>query len=458
MTTTKSTADPVAERTARPASAASLSRLEEDLQQLHSKWQVVEQELHDRDDAIAALEVEKADHKSTIAGLKKQLGELRDEVDRHKKTASDANARADQVDSENIDIRMSLQESRDYIDGRKGDWDKLNEQLAQYRDTIEGMSESLESHDRIVSQQEDEKAELALKLMELERSLSELKGRYAEKEASRADLQQTIEEQSHELGRLNSEMANLQDEAEESRKKLERGEATASRTQELRVADLESSLQSMQAVNEELSSEVASNVTRLDAVNTKATEQEIRIAELEALLLEAESVQSGLQQELDAQCELVKALESELNNKSDNFDYLDRSIDRLSAISSGISDLDQQIDDYRRQPRSEEIKHVFVVNNRVTGATIRYPIYSQETTIGRSSKNDIFLDSKYVSRVHAKIKVDGSKVIIEDAGSKNGFRVNSINSRRHILKNGDRLNIGSEELRYLTLAPEGTQA
>jgi len=318
------------------------------------------------------------------------------------------------------------------------------------------MSESLESHDLIVSRQEDEKAALAQQVMELERSHSELKGRYAEKEASHAELQQTIEEQSHELGRLNSEMTMLRKDSEESRKKLERGDASVSRTHALRIAELESSLKDVQAIKDQLSSEVASSAIQLDDINAKAAEQGIRVAELEATLLEKESIHAGLQKEIDAQCELVKALESELANNQENFDALDRSIDRLSGISSEFYEEDQESAGHR--PKDEEIKHVFVVSNPFTGAKTRYPIYSKEATIGRSSKNDIFLNSKYVSRVHARIKVNGSKVIIEDAGSKNGFRVNSINSRRHTLKNGDRLSIGSEELRYLNLASERTPA
>ena len=428
-----------------PGAISSLGQLEEDLQQLHTKWQAVEQELHDRDNAIAALKLETKTHQKTIITLEEQLRRLRGD-------ANDADARVDQVNSENASLRMSLQESRDYIDGRKADWDKLNEQLKEYQDTIEGMSESFESHDLIVSRQEDEKAALAQQVMELERSHSELKGRYTEKEASHAELQQTIEEQSRELGRLNSEMTKLRNESEESRKHLERGDAPASRTHARRIAELESSLKSVQEIKDQLSSEVAKSAIQLDETNAKATEREIRVAELEAMLLEQESIRGDLQKELDAQCGLVKALESELASDRGNFDVLDRSIDQMSAGSSERYEENQEFAGH--QLEDEETEHVFVVSNPYTGAIKRYPILSKEATIGRSSKNDILLDSKYVSRVHAIIKIKGSRVIIEDAGSRNGLRVNSVNSRRHTLKNGDRLSIGSEELRYLNLASE----
>jgi len=513
-----------------PSASYSLGRLEQDLQHLQSKWQAVEQDMHDRDQAIAVLKIEIANHQQTTAALeaelteaksdkaslresladahsdirslttevdghnqtlrakddvlatahddsaalKRQLSQLQDDFDRHKNEATNADVFANELKTENTALRTSIQELQGYIDGRKVDWDKLNDQLTQYQDTIEGMSDSLESHDKIVSEKEYEKAALALNVMELERNFSELKGRCTEKEASHADLQQTIENQSRELGHSNSEAMKLRKDIEKLSKKLERRDATvASLKKDQKTRDRDStSLEDMLAGEKATVEKLAKNLdtanlriadleaeqeekkASVDDVNAKASEHEIRVAELEALLLETESAQSELKKELDAQCELVKVLENELNNKQENFESLDRSVDRLSAIGSGIRALDEQIEGHRHQPRDEEVQHMIVVDNPFNGAKARYPIYAKEITIGRSSENDIFLNSKYISRVHAKIRIVGSKVIIEDAGSTNGFLVNSVHATRRTLKSGDCLNIGTEKLRYLNLAPE----
>lgn len=512
----------------------SLGRLEQDLQRLQSKWQAVEQDMHDREHAIAALEIEISNHRQTTAALKaelaearsdkasldesladahsdirrlttevdglnqslsvkddalgtahddsaalaRQLSQLQDDFDRHKNEAANADVGANQIKTENIELRMSIQELQDYIDGRKGDWDKLNNKLTEYQDTIEGMSDSLESHDSIVSEKEHEKAALALKVMELERNFSELKGRYAEKEASFTDLQKTTENQSRELGRSNSEATKLRKGIEKLVKKLDRRNATVASLRKGRKnrdrdsTSLEGKLADEKATIEKLRRKLDTAKHRIadleadqerkkasvNEVNAKASEDEIRVAELEAMLLETESTQSDLQKELNAQRELVKVLENELNNKQENLESPDRGVVRLSAISSGIRELDEQIDGRRQQLRDEEIQHMIVVDDPRTGAIARYPISTKEMTLGRSSENDIFLKNKYISRVHARIRIDGSAVIIEDAGSKNGFRVNSVHATRSTLKNGDRLEIGTAELQYLTMASEQAQA
>ena len=45
-------------------------------------------------------------------------------------------------------------------------------------------------------------------------------------------------------------------------------------------------------------------------------------------------------------------------------------------------------------------------------------------TIGRSSSTDIHLDYPSVSRSHAAITVDGTRVVVEDLGSRSGTTVN----------------------------------
>ncbi|MDH3337743.1 MAG: FHA domain-containing protein [Gammaproteobacteria bacterium] len=72
-----------------------------------------------------------------------------------------------------------------------------------------------------------------------------------------------------------------------------------------------------------------------------------------------------------------------------------------------------------------------------------------EVTIGSSRRSDIRLKSKYISRIHARIKVDGDSATIEDAGSTNGFLVNSVETRQHALTHADLLEIGDCKLRYV---------
>jgi general secretion pathway protein A len=76
--------------------------------------------------------------------------------------------------------------------------------------------------------------------------------------------------------------------------------------------------------------------------------------------------------------------------------------------------------------------------------------------IGRTSDNDLQVESKYVSRHHAQIitTVDGSW--IEDLNSTNGIFVRGRRVRRHRLAEGDVVNIGLHALTYYRSDPKAT--
>lgn len=70
-----------------------------------------------------------------------------------------------------------------------------------------------------------------------------------------------------------------------------------------------------------------------------------------------------------------------------------------------------------------------------------------DTLIGRGPDCRITLVDPLVSRHHAKVRIEGTCAVIEDLGSRNGSRVNARLIRgTHILKDGDRIRIGTQEL------------
>ena len=86
-----------------------------------------------------------------------------------------------------------------------------------------------------------------------------------------------------------------------------------------------------------------------------------------------------------------------------------------------------------------------------------FPIDSQSMTIGRNAGNDIQLDDAAVSGKHAKIDIvpnaylEGhDDIYIEDLNSTNGTMVNNLPVKRHLLKNGDILQIGKHRLGFVS--------
>jgi FHA domain len=71
------------------------------------------------------------------------------------------------------------------------------------------------------------------------------------------------------------------------------------------------------------------------------------------------------------------------------------------------------------------------------------PLRPGETTLGRSEECTMLLDDALLSRVHARLRVSGSEVVLEDLDSKNGTYVNDVRIQEPArLHNGDRLRLG----------------
>ena len=70
--------------------------------------------------------------------------------------------------------------------------------------------------------------------------------------------------------------------------------------------------------------------------------------------------------------------------------------------------------------------------------------------IGRSSKNDLFLDQESISRHHARVTFDGTAYWVQDLGSTNGTFVNDEPIREQRLRDGDQVRIGRSILKFMT--------
>jgi general secretion pathway protein A len=69
--------------------------------------------------------------------------------------------------------------------------------------------------------------------------------------------------------------------------------------------------------------------------------------------------------------------------------------------------------------------------------------------IGRTSDNDLQIDSKFISRHHCQIITKADSCVIEDLNSTNGISVQSKRVRRHNLNDGDVVQLGQHEIMYI---------
>ena len=84
---------------------------------------------------------------------------------------------------------------------------------------------------------------------------------------------------------------------------------------------------------------------------------------------------------------------------------------------------------------------------RLLYGTIDHPLPDGEHLIGRDEHVKIVLHTPLASRHHARVHVEGTLVIIEDVGSKNGTFVNGERiDQPRVLTLGDKIEIGGETL------------
>lgn len=81
-----------------------------------------------------------------------------------------------------------------------------------------------------------------------------------------------------------------------------------------------------------------------------------------------------------------------------------------------------------------------------------YKLSDGDTTIGRLGTCDIVLDDAAVSRQHAKVRKEGEDFVIYDLAATNPVLVNQQPITRHVLKEGDRVELGNTVLVFKKIA------
>lgn len=206
---------------------------------------------------------------------------------------------------------------------------------------------------------------------------------------------------------------------------------------------------------EELNSQLAS-----DLVDTRGFKEELermlcnsdeqsraRIEELENKIVKVSLEAKSLEQKLEARSEAINVLLNELARHSEQIESIGEIGDVILDLDGSIS---EQLEEPDKPPRSQRpqdrVSRVFV--GRIGDKLLRFPLFKDRLTIGRTADNDIQLYAPHISRRHAVVTTDGETTRIIDWGSKNGVHVNSNRVTEHFLSNGDILRIGNARFRY----------
>ena len=77
----------------------------------------------------------------------------------------------------------------------------------------------------------------------------------------------------------------------------------------------------------------------------------------------------------------------------------------------------------------------------------------ERTSIGRRATNDIQIDNLAISGEHARVVTLRDDSFLEDLNSTNGTLVNGLPVKKHLLKNGDVVELGKYKLKYVVEPP-----
>lgn len=119
----------------------------------------------------------------------------------------------------------------------------------------------------------------------------------------------------------------------------------------------------------------------------------------------------------------------------------------LNALLSSITDADRAA---LTAILDGPADRAMVVIHRGPAKGARFLIDQNQSSIGRSTDSQIFLDDVTVSRKHAAIEVEDGVFTLIDLGSLNGTYLNNQSVAKSALKTGDEIQIGKFHMLFIT--------
>jgi len=420
-----------------------INRLQYDIEQLRSRWTGLEKEIEAREELTDKLNAElsatgdKLERKEkllkkrdkTIKSLKAEIRDRNDEfgtlqavvIERDQEIEGlQEELSADRSD-ESAHDRRRLEQQAGQIASAESTIIELREQITRTESYADSLREKLQDRVADSSDAEDTREFLQLSVAQATENLAELS---AELSAEKA-----------ENNTLTRELDGIKEAHEEEIRMIRFELGTAQETvaqHELVAEQLASDLVDTRGFRDELEK----------MLNHSEAKNQSRIEQLEKDNRRLQQGAAEHEQKLQTKSEAINCLLAELAKKS-------QQIESIGEIEDVIQDIDNRMSERIDERTSKEKDRVTrVLIGTVDGQELRFPLFKNRLTIGRTEQNDIQLDATYVSRRHAVIVTDHDATRVIDWGSKNGVMVNSNRITEHFLKNGDTVTIGTADFRY----------
>ena len=477
----------------------SIDRLQVDIDQLRAKWTGLEHEIEAREKITDNLNAE-------IGELNGKLKASVSELEQAKESAKESAAEIEQIreaakkdelriqelekqvaanDEKIGSLELELQESwshqkedHEKIAVRDRQLEGLQTQLAtqvsecddlkadnrELRDVIHNDAEKeIERSHKLIAEQagllagnDQEIREMTAQIGRTERYTDDLRRKFheqseiAESAVERMeDLQSTSTAAQDKIRDLSAKWADAKQQNEGLTKKaskLEKDFAKEVRQIRFELGAAEETIAGQDTINVQLTSDLYDNKGFQQALETQLRDVEeqhkkkIRQLEQEANKLRNQA--EDFEYKLENKDSAIAALMSELASRSE-------SLESIGAIENVIQEIDERMSerlDEQDKGDSERVTRLLVGES--DGQEVRFPLFKDRLTIGRTAHNDIQLNTQCISRRHSVIVTENGNTRIVDWGSKNGVYINGKRVAEQMLKNDDIVMIGTTEFRY----------
>lgn len=418
------------------ARAETAEKLQFDLEVLHAKWRGLKTEVEARDEQAQRLNIELSAVRQTILEQDRGIAERDEQIAKLEATIQDRDAAYRSIANELATLQQEI------ATDTPTDSQKKNQILK----VLAGQLASGDAENR----------ELHARLSQMEEYADELRYQLRLHSSSAVDSNKRLEALDQQLLATSEQSTTLQTELGNALKKnieLEKNIAALHdiHAEEIRnirfeLGEAQETLTEREIVAEQLASDLVQNRGEREDLETelthykKQTENRIKKLERDNKQLRLES--QALTEELQSKSETINSLLDELATPTPLPEVPVDIDDTIGTIDDRLS---EHIDDTAYLER-ERVARLLI--GHFDGQELRFPLFKNRLTIGRTRSNDIQLKSEHVSRRHAVVVIEGDVTRVIDWGSKNGVFVNSRRVKEHFLKNGDVVAVGTAEFRF----------
>ena len=395
-----------------------IERLQFDIEQLRAKWLGLEAEITAREEVTARLTRELDQNKDRLGRKQKLLAE-RDKT----------------IKSLKAEIRERNEEFRAFQDAVREKEERLN-------------AGQVASNDAALRELEAQQARTEAYADELRRQLSDLARDSDFAISEREKMILAVAEAQQTIAKLDARLTESETEREkavDALRVLQRDHEQEIKTLRFELGEAEETLAQNEDISEQLASDLVETRNYRDELERMLGETEKQsgnhIEELEKQVARLQATVEEYEEKLEGKSEAINCLLAELAKKT-------QEIDSIGEIENVIHEIDDRMSERIDERPGDQHRVTRLLIGRVGQQELRFPLFKDRLTIGRTGTNDIQLKAQYISRRHAVIVTEGDATRVVDWGSKNGVYVNSERVTEHFLKNGDIVAIGTAEFRY----------